>query len=100
MKKSNKFEWIEECQKAFDHIKQYLADPPCLTRPTMGETLLLYVAFRDQAVSTALVCEEGREQRPIYFVLHVLRDAETRYPPLEKMAFAHIIATRKLRPYF
>jgi RNase H-like domain found in reverse transcriptase len=77
MKKSSKFEWTEECQMAFDRIKQYLADPPCLNRPTVGETLILYVAFGDQAVNVALVQEEGREQRPIYFVLHVLRDAET-----------------------
>jgi RNase H-like domain found in reverse transcriptase len=66
----------------------------------MGETLLLYVASEDQAVIAALVREEGREQRPIYFVSHVLRDAETRYPPLKNMTFALIIATRKLRPYF
>jgi RNase H-like domain found in reverse transcriptase len=65
---------------AFDHIKQYLADPPCLTRPTVGETLILYVASGDQTVSAALVCEEGHEQRPIYFVSHVLRYAETQYP--------------------
>jgi hypothetical protein len=25
---------------------------------------------------------------------------EERYPPMEKLAFALIIATRKLRPYF
>jgi RNase H-like domain found in reverse transcriptase len=65
-----------------------------------GETLILYVASGDQAISTTLVREEGREQKPIYFVSHVLRDAETRYPLLEKMTFALVVAARKLRPYF
>ena len=36
----------------------------------------------------------------MYFVSHVLREAETRYPSLEKVAFALIIAARKLKPYF
>ncbi|XP_078167202.1 uncharacterized protein LOC144561968 [Carex rostrata] len=52
------------------------------------------------AVSTALVREEGREQKPIYFVSHVLCDAETRYTHVEKAAYALIKAGRNLRPYF
>jgi hypothetical protein len=32
----------------------------------VGEILILYVAFGDQAVNVALVQEEGREQRPIF----------------------------------
>jgi RNase H-like domain found in reverse transcriptase len=78
MKKSSKFEWTDECHVAFDRIKQYLVDPPCLTRPMAGEILIIYVASGDQVVSAALVREEGREQKPIYFVSHVLRDTETR----------------------
>jgi RNase H-like domain found in reverse transcriptase len=53
----------------------------------------IYVAYGDQAISAALVREEGREQIPIYFVSHVP-------PPLEKMFFSLVVATRKLRPYF
>jgi RNase H-like domain found in reverse transcriptase/Reverse transcriptase (RNA-dependent DNA polymerase) len=100
MNRSNKFEWTDDCQAAFDRIKQYLDDLSCLTRLRVGKTLILYVVSGDQAVSAALVREEGREQRPIYFVSHVLRDVETRYPPLEKMVFALVVAARKLRPYF
>ncbi|XP_021774601.1 uncharacterized protein LOC110738498 [Chenopodium quinoa] len=39
-------------------------------------------------------------QQPIYFVSHTLTDAETRYPLLEKVAYAVVVAARKLRPYF
>ena len=31
---------------------------------------------------------------------HVLLDAETRYPLIEKMTLALVILTKKLRPYF
>ena len=100
MRKSSRFEWTDECDTAFRKIKEYLANPPCLSRPSPGEPLVVYLATTGHAVSAALVREEGKEQRPIYFVSHVLRDAETRYTQIEKAAFALVKAARKLRPYF
>ena len=100
MRKSTRFEWTTECADAFDKVKGYLANPPYLSRPITGESLVLYLATTDHAVSAALVREEGREQKPIYFVSHVLRDAETRYTQIEKAAYALVKAARKLRPYF
>jgi len=83
MRKSERFKWTEECATAFDKIKAYLANPPCLSRPTPGDSLVMYLATTGHAVSAALVREEGREQNPIYFVSHVLRDAETRYTQIK-----------------
>src|SRR5664279_3910716 len=100
MRKSSRFEWTEECDVAFQKVKEYLANPPCLSRPSPGESFVVYLATTGHAVSAALVREEGKEQRPIYFVSHVLRDAETRYTQIEKAAFALVKAARKLRPYF
>ncbi|KAJ3687607.1 hypothetical protein LUZ61_016771 [Rhynchospora tenuis] len=54
----------------------------------------------DDAISAALVREEDGVQKPVYFVSRILRDAETRYPMIEKSAFAIVTAARKLRPYF
>ena len=36
----------------------------------------------------------------MYFVSRALRGAEERYPQIEKLAFALVIASRKLQPYF
>jgi hypothetical protein len=36
----------------------------------------------------------------MYFVSKALHGAEERYPQIEKLAFAFIMASRKLRPYF
>ena len=64
-------------------IKQYLAEPPVLASPEVGETLLVYLAVSDVAVSAALFKEnaDGR-QRPVFFVSKSLVSAETRYSHL------------------
>ncbi|XP_070039741.1 uncharacterized protein [Nicotiana tomentosiformis] len=52
------------------------------------------------AVSAILVREDKGNQFSIYYVSKSLLDAETRYPHLEKLALALVMASRKLRPYF
>ena len=52
------------------------------------------------AVSSALVREEGRVQKLVYYTSRALREAEGRYPQIEKLAFALITTSRKLRHYF
>ncbi|KAJ1704265.1 hypothetical protein LUZ63_004044 [Rhynchospora breviuscula] len=100
IKKTKKFEWTPQCQNAFDQIKSYLANPPIISRPIKGKPLHLYVGASAVAVSAALLREEDKTQKPVYFVSRVLRDAEERYSTVEKGAFAVLIAARKLRPYF
>ena len=98
LKKS--FEWTDECQKAFEDLKKYLSSPPLLSPSVPGEELYLYIAISQAAVSAALVRNEERSQRPIYFVSRAFRGAEERYPWMEKLALVLITAARKLKPYF
>ena len=98
---SNRTGWNEECDRAFIHIKQYLAEPPILTSPDTGETLFVYSAVLDIAVSAALFKEnEDGKQRPVFFISKSLADVETRYSRLEQAALALRIVAKKLRPYF
>ena len=66
----------------------------------LKEELYLYLAVTPHAVSSALVREEGRVQKPVYYTNRVLRGAEGRYPQIEKLAFELITTSRKLRHYF
>ena len=52
------------------------------------------------AVSLALIRTEGKVQKPMYYTSRALRGAEGRYSLIEKLAFALITASRKLRHYF
>nr|XP_016487846.1 PREDICTED: uncharacterized protein LOC107807903 [Nicotiana tabacum] len=80
--------------------KKYLSSLPLLSKPKEGETLLVYLAVSEVAVSTVLVREEKGTQSPTYYVSKILSGAETRYLYLEKLALALVVAARKLRPYF
>ena len=93
--------WNEECDQAFIHIKQYLAEPPILASPDIGETLFVYLAVSETTVSAALFKEnEDEKQRPVFFVNKSLANIETRYSHLEQATLALRIATKKLHPYF
>ena len=81
-------------------MKRYLSSPPLLSPSVPGEELYLYIAVSQAAVSAALVRDDGRSQRPLYFVSRAFRGAEERYPRIEKLALALMTAARKLKPYF
>lgn len=51
-------------------------------------------------MSVALIREENRVQLSIYYVSQAFQRAEGRYPCIEKIIFALIVASHKLRPYF
>ena len=94
------FKWTAECQQAFEELKAYLSSPPLLSPSQSEEELFLYLAVSHVAVNVALIREEEKVQKPIYYASWVLRGVKERYPPMEKLAFALVTAARKLKPYF
>jgi ribonuclease HI len=98
--KNKKFLWDEDCLAAFQGIKAYLSSPPCLSIPSPGEPLYLYLAVSDHAVSVVLVRETPKHQRPIFFISKTMNEAEAKYLPLEKAALALVRAAKKLPQYF
>ncbi|XP_075674882.1 uncharacterized protein LOC142644088 [Castanea sativa] len=52
------------------------------------------------AVSSALIIEERKIQKHVYYTSRALRKAKGRYPMMEKLAFALVISSSKLRHYF
>jgi hypothetical protein len=86
MKKSDKkFEWTEEADTAFAHLKKVLSMPPVLVAPKEKELLLLYIAATYQVISTVLVVEQSEEGKahrvhwPVYFCGEVLSPSKQRY---------------------
>ena len=57
MKKSDKFEWNDEGEEAFEELKALLSTQPVLAAPVSKEPLLLYIIAIGQVVSTVLMVE-------------------------------------------
>jgi hypothetical protein len=93
-------EWGPEQSKAFAELKDYIEKMAILPPPLPSEPLLLYVAASKAVVSAALVREvetgKGKLQCPFYFVSEALAGSKLLYSELEKIAYAVIMATRKL----
>jgi ribonuclease HI len=104
LKLAEVFQWSPAQQKAFEELKQHLIDITTLTPPALGAPLLLYVAASHSAVSVALVQEklEGqiKKQALVYFVSEVLSLSKKNCTELEKVLYAVLVASRKLRHYF
>ena len=91
----------DECRQSFEDLKKYLASPPLLTKSKVREILYLYLVTSTEAVSSVLIQENKNQiQRSVYYTSKVLHNAEVRYSRVEKMIYALIISSQRLRPYF
>ncbi|CAL1406916.1 unnamed protein product [Linum trigynum] len=102
LKRVARFKWTEECDEAFEQLKNMLVAPTVMTAPWAGEVLYLYIVVSRTAVSAVLVSRvtTDGEERHVYYVNKVMTGPETRYAPIEKAALAVVAAEEKLRPYF
>jgi hypothetical protein len=106
LKNQEKFVWTIEADQALAQLKDFLSKPPILTAPCKKEQLLLYLAATTHVVSTAIVVERQEDdhtypvQRPVYFVSEVLSESKACYQPVQKLLYAVLITSRKLRHYF
>jgi dsDNA-binding SOS-regulon protein len=106
LKKADKFVWDDKAQKASEALKESLTTPAIMTPPIQKETLLLYILATTNVVSTILVAEQEEEgqayhvQRSVYYVSKVLADAKTHYTQPQKLLYALLITSRKLRHNF
>ena len=106
LKNAGNFEWTEEAEKAFRKLKEYLASSLVMTPPKDKEDMMLYITATKNVVSTTIVVEREepghtyKVQRPVYYISEVLTESKVRYPHVQKLLYAVLILSRKLRHYF
>jgi hypothetical protein len=104
LRSTKNFQWSKNQKQVFQELKDLLSNMTKLCRPEPRSSLLLYVSASNSAVSAVLVQEKEEEgklkQIPVYFASKALSGSKTFYSELEKIAFAVIMAVRKLRHYF
>ena len=106
MKKSDRFEWNDEAEAAFEELKALLSTQPVLAAPVSKEPLLLYITATGQVVSTVLIVEREEEgkafkvQCPVYYISEVLTPSKQRYPYYQKLVYGIYLTMKKVAYYF
>ena len=104
--------WNEQCQEAFEKIKNYLMKPPILVLPVPEylmkppilvplipeKPLLLYLTTTNTIMGALLAqyLEENRKKNAIYYISKKMLPYEEKYSSLEKTCVALVQATRNL----
>ena len=54
LRKHNSDKWDEECQIAFDKVKEYFTNTPVLVPPVPGRPLILYLTVHERSMGCIL----------------------------------------------
>ena len=90
LKKHDSREWIEECQMAFDKVKDYLSTPPILVPSIPEKPLILYLTIHEKSMGCVLGQhdETGKKKHVIYYLSKKFTEYESKYSSVEKMCCA------------
>ncbi|XP_057999317.1 uncharacterized protein LOC131178376 [Hevea brasiliensis] len=100
LRKNQPVVWNEQCQEAFEKIKQYLSNPPILSPPIFEIPLILYLSVENMALGAMLAQEVENLERAIYYISKKLLAYEENYSLIEKTCLAVVWATKNSRHYF
>ena len=98
LRKNQPTVWNDDCQFAFEKIKEYLLSPPVLVPPMSGRPLLLYLLVSDMALRCMLnQLNVSRKERTIYYLSKRMLEYEIRYVMTERLCISLVWATKDLK---
>ena len=111
-KKYARFQWNQECQRAFDYLKESLTIIPLLSYPDVNKEYILYVDSSDTCIGACLAQPDDepvytdsaqnpyfKNEKPIYFLSHRLNKTQQKWPIIEKECFAIYHSIQRLTFY-
>ncbi|GKA28041.1 reverse transcriptase domain-containing protein [Tanacetum coccineum] len=93
------FEFDDECQKAFESLKEKLTCAPVIVSPNWNLLFELMCDASDFAVGAVLGKKDGKNFHPIYFASKTLNFAQQKYTVTEKELMVVVFAFDKFRSY-
>ncbi|GJV65323.1 reverse transcriptase domain-containing protein [Tanacetum coccineum] len=99
LEKDTLFEFDDECQKAFELLKEKLTCAPVIVSPNWNLPFELMCDASDFAVGAVLGQKDGKNFHPIYFASKTLNPAQQKYTVTEKELMAVVFAFDKFRSY-
>jgi hypothetical protein len=95
----NIVQWSDNCEKAFQTLKQLLTSEPILQLPDFDKLFVIQVDASDIAVGAALLQEYGTKLLPVAYASKKLLPRERLYPIVEKECLAVVFAVQKFHCY-
>ncbi|GJX15334.1 reverse transcriptase domain-containing protein [Tanacetum coccineum] len=99
LEKDTPFEFDDECQKAFELLKEKLTCAPVIVSPNWNLPFELMCDASDFAVGAVLGQKDGKNFHPIYFASKTLNPAQQKYTVTKKELMAVVFAFDKFRSY-
>ncbi|GKC04786.1 reverse transcriptase domain-containing protein, partial [Tanacetum coccineum] len=99
LEKDTPFEFNDECQKAFEILKEKLTCAPVIISPNWNLSFELMCDASDFTIGAVLGQKDGKNFHPIYFASKTLNLAQQKYTVTEKELMAVVFAFDKFRSY-
>ncbi|XP_070008438.1 uncharacterized protein [Nicotiana sylvestris] len=99
--KDASIKWMDDCQKAFDRIKDYLSKPHILVPPELDRPLFLYLSMMDNSFGCVLGQHDAtcKKEHAIYYLSKKFTNYEVKHTLLERTCCALTWVDQKLRYY-
>lgn len=97
--KPNKVNWTQDCEKAFQDLKDSLCTEPVLQSPDFDKTFTVQTDASEHGIGAVLLQEGQGQLQPIAYISRKLLPRESRYSTVEKECLAIKWALDSLRYY-
>lgn len=100
IKKGIKFEWSDDCEHAFQYLRQALVQPPILSYPDFDSSFILYVDASSYAVGSVLAQKDhSNRERVIAYASHSLTQSERKWSTYDRELWAIVWSIRHFKHY-
>lgn len=94
-----KFCWTEECQEAFDQLKQFLSRDPVLVTPDFDKPFSLQTDASNNACGAVMLLERNDILHPVDYHSAKFDSHQVRYSTIEKELLSIVSALKKFECY-
>jgi hypothetical protein len=100
LKKGSEIKWIDNARNSFQDIKQAIMESSIMISLDYNKSFYIFsFASYDTVATVLLQKDDDNMDHPVAFFSKTLRDAELRYDPIEKHAYALIKSLKDFRIY-